>query len=495
MSLLASYRKLPPEIFSCILKRCIAPCTFASRLSIAAARLPIPTTRCRHIHLVKTAWSKTLLGQHKIVAYAPYKVPPLESSTHQLSLWTRPVVKLVWHSRDMALIPQRNELLQEQIDFQNIYSRIEPGIVLLPTQSLPKKETDSVEIIEKSGLQYRHNAYCLVPVGNKPNQVGKLKSGGIPLPKNAEYPVKSLKHGSVKEHHVTLSVPVSHFYKSLTTMYWQLLHAHIIEVTIRFSASSSEKNTMETAERTSWPWVHQHFPHLRPDVILASMPKDTYFMIDPWISNVRLKFAMAMPRGTEDKLETPVLNEELIAMRRAVVGNIAKGRQAGLPRKVREKLVKEGNENYLGWTALPRGAIEASNFDLEVEPLEFGTGSLHLPKSQQRILREKLKRTLKSPQEKYDEAIRRKLFHKNHIPVPEGFKARKKLEMWGDRDIGPLHNSLVEREVMKWPRKGTQADGKARVYSEYSNSTAIRRVRDTIKADGPFMSLGGGRFK
>lgn len=78
-------------LFSSLVAFLLLRCLRTS-LGISPSHVPLPAARqlrlCYCLHLCKTACSDTPLGQHKLIAFSPYAVPPLEGSKQKMTLWT-----------------------------------------------------------------------------------------------------------------------------------------------------------------------------------------------------------------------------------------------------------------------------------------------------------------------------------------------------------------------------------------------------------------------
>jgi hypothetical protein len=96
--------------------------------------------------------------------------------------------------------------------------------------------------------------------------------------------------GQVRQAHFALSAQQD-FPDLMDIPYRTLIHGGHAEVTLRHDTKRSEVPREEYIQ--GWDWLLWRFPHLRPDVILKSMPQDTFFYIDPWTSGNKIAWVFA----------------------------------------------------------------------------------------------------------------------------------------------------------------------------------------------------------
>lgn len=62
------------------------------------------------------------------------------------------------------------------------------------------------------------------------------------------------------------------------------------------------KEAIQPGNSTLWPWLHDHFPHLRLDVILKTMPEGAHLMFSSFPDGRHVQFVVVgMPVSAKAK--------------------------------------------------------------------------------------------------------------------------------------------------------------------------------------------------
>ncbi|KAF1951972.1 hypothetical protein CC80DRAFT_495621 [Byssothecium circinans] len=294
---------------------------------------PVPVQR-RSVHLYKTAKTRTIHGMHKIIPFSLYTPPPPSESAHRINLW-----------KDKS-----EELIAKDITLEELYNdHLKPGKLLYLREPPTKSLATTIEKQQELGVPQKHNNYGLVDalsirgihINVTPPKVLKLDN---PLFKQL---------AMLKEIHLQLASPAAYTKMQMDKAYRFLMSACPVEVAIRFAgAKVAKKDKLEPGPSDRWPWMNNHWAHLRPDFIMKSMPKGAYYMIEPFSDGRHVQWVMAMP--TEQQMNAENLTKRLLKVKKAVARNIDQGMQAELPMPMRQGLIKAGNNEYSVETGAPR---------------------------------------------------------------------------------------------------------------------------------------------
>ncbi|KAJ8113842.1 hypothetical protein OPT61_g4137 [Boeremia exigua] len=223
----------------------------------------------RPLHLWHTANSKTTLGMHKILNYDKFECPPLSASKHR--------VNLMRSFKDTRAIAKNMSLEQ-------LYKKHPgPGKILCMMDQIPKALSKSCAKMRENDTPSIHNNFCFAPI-------------------HSDTPAaepKSNKRGRIREVHLLLSNPPSYMAIALERAYRFIKADVVVEFSIRFSETMMGKNS-KAVDLDLPNWVQEHFPHLRPDFILKSMPEGSAFEIKPMTNGQMIKFVIGIPKDQTD---------------------------------------------------------------------------------------------------------------------------------------------------------------------------------------------------
>lgn len=283
------------------------------------------------MNLYKTAKSKTLLGQHKSLTFSPYQIEPPSASSHRINLFETDK----HHSK--------YQLIAEDVSFQEAYdSYVKPGHMIYCMKELKKGMAKTFATEEKEHLLDEYKNFSFV----------EAKSHRIPL----NSPQKGRQLGGLKNIIFNESSPVSHYRLSMDRAYQFIELGSPVEFRIRLQGSVAKEQRLMPGDPTIWPWMHAHFPHLRPDFILKEMPEGTTFLINPVSDGRVCQWVLAKPTTVSS---TQDLDKRFEKVQKGVVQSIRKGQQEMLPQQMRLQLAESGNENYSPNTGMPRSKAKA----------------------------------------------------------------------------------------------------------------------------------------
>jgi hypothetical protein len=191
------------------------PLRSARRLNLARLVLHSSSPQqCRSITLIKLAKSKTLLGQHKILPFSHYTVPPVCKGKHLVN-----IVK-----------DEKGTLLASDLTLEQVYQHyVKPGQLLYLTNA-PTHAKKSIALMDKEkNIPNKHNNYALFPA------LSKVKITTVPPPKYVDdKQTRVLQQGPIKTIAMMVSTPAAHFSLILDKAYQFVKLGCAVEFHVRF---------------------------------------------------------------------------------------------------------------------------------------------------------------------------------------------------------------------------------------------------------------------
>jgi hypothetical protein len=264
-------------------------------------------------------------------------------------------------------------------------NHISPGNMLYLTQPVKKALSENWETMKENKVPQEFNNYAIVKAGDVGVHIAKHKQRNHPNPEFRDL-------AGLKEIHINLASPVAFWAVVLSRAHAFLDNGNQVEFSIRFKGSFTGKETRrKPGDPEIWPWMHNHFPHLRPDFILKSMPKGTYYMIHPFSDGKHVQFVLAMPHVSNNTTSLKRnFTKRALMVKTMVEASIGAGRQPQLPMVDRKKLIEEGSEMYSLDSGVAKGVVEKQLKEFGTVPpkardIRWGNESLELiPRSERR---------------------------------------------------------------------------------------------------------------
>jgi hypothetical protein len=309
----------------------------------------------RSLCLYKTARAETVLGQHKLLPFDRYEVPPLDNSEHLVN------------------IGKGEDAIATDVSLQEVYDKhLKPGQIIYLLDDIPKSTAESVDKLHTADVTKRNRTFGVFQAGSLPHNIKTLGKGKGP--------------GALRVSPLKLSSPADYFKLVMDRSYQFIEQGSPVEFSIRFrSGHVNKEEQLVPSETDSWRWIHCHFPHVRPDFILRSMPEGSRFVVDPVSNGTVLQFVIAanVPKGPRIPDN---LTRRLFRVKDSVKLSIARGQQAQLPKHFRSQLEEAGNKAYSRVSGMP---IKANaNPEAAEEPLETEDALSRLSSSPDRYLPE-----------------------------------------------------------------------------------------------------------
>ncbi|KAF1917947.1 hypothetical protein BDU57DRAFT_415714, partial [Ampelomyces quisqualis] len=290
-----------------------------------AGRLPPCLAQRRSLTLYKIARAKTTLGQHKILPFDVYQIPPPEASEHLIN------------------IIKADKTVVENISLKEAYDKhVEPGQMLYLEHEIPKKTAENIEKMQTEKWQLKARTFGVLTAESMPHNLKSASSGRG--------------QGVLRVTPLTLSCS-EHFKHCIDRSYQFIKHGSPVEFTFRLSGKHVKdklKRLMPSDDHSQLEWMQSHFPHLRPDFILKAMPEGSHYLVEPVSNGRRIQFVVGpMRRKGFPSLPRQNLTRRLLNVKRAVQSSIEKGLQGELPKVLRKKLADSGSQAYSPMTGRP----------------------------------------------------------------------------------------------------------------------------------------------
>jgi hypothetical protein len=307
---------------------------------------------------------------HALLPWGKYKLPRLEESPHKVDL-----------------VGEKGERFATGISLDKARECVRPGRFLIPMKTPTKRETN--DLLEKRGDLCAFKSYKLTrfrPVRAAPTKVVKPEDS-----ESNKYVPKALRgiRQGLKQILYDLTSPADYFEICLRRAYAFLDAGHPVEFTFRYSRDKIRREEKhKKGDARVWHWLHAHFPHLRPDIILEAMPEGAYYLLEPFSDGRALKFILMMPSSSGYRERS--LARRLLSIRGRLPGEIERGTVSQLPGYMRRELIERGNLKYSLETASNRRqAARQENRD----PVRWGPASLEKSPLGKAIRRERSSKT------------------------------------------------------------------------------------------------------
>jgi hypothetical protein len=231
----------------------------------------------------------------KIIGFDLYDPPPPSTSSHR--------VNLVKSESDHTPIA-KDVSLQELYD-----NHLGPGKLLYMTQKISKKLSENYEKMRDERVPEQVNNYAIVNAHTIEVKVKTAQVQGNQL-------------GGLKGVHMVLANPVEYTKEALDRAYQFIEHGSPVEFRVRLLGAVVKKKMKSTpASADAWPWMHAHFPHLRPDFILKTMPEGTDYLIKPVSDGRTIQFVLSKKAKVMPKLD---LTNRVFRVKKAVIQTLGK---------------------------------------------------------------------------------------------------------------------------------------------------------------------------
>ncbi|CAO2648651.1 Nn.00g079180.m01.CDS01 [Neocucurbitaria sp. VM-36] len=279
-----------------------------------STRLPQCLGQRRCLHLYKTAKAKTALGMHKVLNFGSYEIAEPTASKHKLDL--------VAGDKDPTIVAK-------DISLQELYNKhVKPGCMLYLAHAMNRKTVEKIEKLSDEAIPSEVRNYAIVKAHTRFVKVSKGQKG------------KQL--GGLKIVIVSLASTVEYYKLALDRAYQFIANGSPVEFRIRMSgAKVTKEDKIKPGNPDAWPWLHDRFPHIRPDFILKGMPEGTFYLIKPVSDGRLVQFVMSRPA---EKMPRVDLSIRLMRVKDSVQQLIGERKLSQLPKGMRRDLQAAGHK-------------------------------------------------------------------------------------------------------------------------------------------------------
>ncbi|KAJ4992812.1 hypothetical protein SVAN01_01858 [Stagonosporopsis vannaccii] len=232
----------------------------------------------RALHLYKTARAKTALGMHKILDFDLYDIAPPSASKHEVDIAKSET--------------EPDEIVKNGVTLEKLYEEhISPGQFIYLVKPIDKALASNFEKMREEDTPSTHKKYAVVKARIDENRQNKLEANR--RRKGLEAHPRGLGEvsGALKEAHISLFSPPAYTRLVLDRVYNFIEFGSPVELCIRVFSSGKDTKYRPVGLDIQ-KWLHEHFPHLRPDFILKSMPEGTEFLINPVTNGCVVQFVL-----------------------------------------------------------------------------------------------------------------------------------------------------------------------------------------------------------
>lgn len=300
----------------------------------------------RALNLYKTAKAKTVLGQHKVLNFSPYTCPPLDTLQHKVKLWA----STTKHGAEGVAMTTKGDLIADNLSLQDLYDHhVKDGQMLFCMEALKKGMAQAYLDTGGKGKEDRE-----IPEELRNFSTTKPGRFGVPAPKKGK---KSKELAGLKTIVMNESSPPAYYSLSLNRAYQFIDVGCVVEFRLRLQGKTlSKEDRIKPADHCRWQWMHSYFPHLRPDFIMKGMPEDTVYVIQPVSDGRVVQWVASKPGRVQPPMD---LTKRVFNIKTSVGRSIDQGKQAMLPKKMREQLRDSGVADYSPNTAMPKNLARA----------------------------------------------------------------------------------------------------------------------------------------
>jgi hypothetical protein len=267
------------------------------------------------------------LGQHKVLTFDTYDVAPPSDSSHRIHLY------------ESNKKPNQTTLIASDISLQEVYdNHIKDGRMLYCNHAMDKKTVAKLYRLQGEDIANEYKNYAII----------NAHTHNVPIDNKQ----KGSQLGGLKTLIFNLASPIDHHRIILDRAYQFIEAGKPVEFRVRMQGTKLTKEERHQAgDPTMWPWMHMHFPHLRPDFIMKAMPEGTAYIVKPVSNGRQVQWVMAKPAKEMPPLD---LTTRLLRVKESVKQSIREGKQSQLPKIMRKQLAESGLTDYSPNTGLPR---------------------------------------------------------------------------------------------------------------------------------------------
>ncbi|KAJ4347962.1 uncharacterized protein N0V89_009334 [Didymosphaeria variabile] len=210
------------------------------------------------------------------------------------------------------------KIVAESLTLQQVYDDyIEPGKFLRLASTVPKSHAPSDHVeLEKLRTARRYRDYVIFDAYSTRAQA-KVDTKKPLKARGNQVEIAHLR--ALREVHLLLHSPMDHFAHMIDKAYQLITLGSPIEFDILIRHVTEKKAARIVSQpKDSLDYACGHFPHLRPDFILKSMPAKSRYLVQPVTDGIHLQFVIG-PELEGDRLGKMDLTKRLFNVKRAVI--------------------------------------------------------------------------------------------------------------------------------------------------------------------------------
>lgn len=252
---------------------------------------------------------------YKVLNFEPYNLPKRRESEHKVILV------------DDA---KSQQVRAADITLEELYdNHVKPGEMLYLVDNIAKKLAENVNQLAGNEVPSKARHYAIRKAHTQPVKI-KHRAPGSHLSELKVIPL-------------ALSQPAIYVAHAFDRAYQFVEAGSPVEVRMAIKrGQSSRMSRITRGDDASWPWLHNHYPHLRPDFILKGMPETTVFLVDPVSNGKEVSWVMAKKEKKAGTMRQ--LSKRLFKVKEAVQKSIEKGHEEGLPKQMKAVLREQREE-------------------------------------------------------------------------------------------------------------------------------------------------------
>lgn len=236
-------------------------------------------------------------------------------------------------TQDGSQPPKSKVVIAEGLTPKEAYDRfVKPGQMLTLAETMHKGWVrPQLAAMQQLQAPEKFNDYVITKPYRLDTPVvvtGKKAKGHRP----GDLVVPPSMYEKLREVHLLLHSPTSYWQEMLDRAYQFLELGCPVEFVIRArNSNGAKKARWRSAGTEQMDYWLAHFPHMRPDVILRSMPAGTKFIIDPVTDGRALQFVLAIPKGSMQDLNERLQNVKMMVTEAIEAGRLKDHFRGTLP--------------------------------------------------------------------------------------------------------------------------------------------------------------------
>ena len=234
-------------------------------------------------------------------------------------------MKLV-HTEDGS---QVKEMVAQDITLKHAYENyVAPGRMILLADTVTKLDVPMrLALLKEKGTVNQFRDYVILDAYSTGRSATMRSPGKI----KHSWEITHMK--SLREFHFMLSSQLQHNAQQMDQAYQVLELGCPVEFSMRTRQITEQKfDELGLHEDDTFGYIYRHFPHLRPDFVLKSMPTGTRYLVKPFSNGRHVQFVLGCGSSRLDNFRSTDLTNRLLRVQKMVKQSVkpktAKGKRA-----------------------------------------------------------------------------------------------------------------------------------------------------------------------